>query len=199
MTEKDYEVKITIRNNYLLRLMRDRGIDNGLRLSELSGATSEQIYKMLSLKMTPFKEDGTLRSSVEKVCDFLNATPYEIFPPQHINTPLKNNVAFYEASLEEVARITNKAQSDPQKLIEQTEAKKAVAIAVSCLSARDADVIEKRFGLNGHQPMTLDEIGKEQGVTGNTIRIIEQRALMRLRHPRMSKHQLEHHKQAFDE
>lgn len=54
------------------------------------------------------------------------------------------------------------------------------------LSERERKVIELRFGLvNGH-PRTLEEVGKEFGVTRERIRQIESKTLSKLRHPSRS-------------
>jgi RNA polymerase primary sigma factor len=49
------------------------------------------------------------------------------------------------------------------------------------LSPRQRDVVRLRFGLGGHEPSTLDEIGHRFGLTRERIRQIEASALTRLR------------------
>ena len=49
------------------------------------------------------------------------------------------------------------------------------------LTEREYQVVSKRFGLNGLPVMTLDEVGKELGVTRERIRQIEAKALRRLK------------------
>jgi RNA polymerase primary sigma factor len=47
--------------------------------------------------------------------------------------------------------------------------------------------VRLRFGLdNGGQPRTLEEVGKEFGVTRERIRQIESKTLAKLRHPQRS-------------
>ena len=48
------------------------------------------------------------------------------------------------------------------------------------LPIRDREVLELRYGLNGHQPMTLEEVGAF-GVTRERIRQIENNTLKRLK------------------
>ena len=54
------------------------------------------------------------------------------------------------------------------------------------LSERERKVIELRFGLTDGHPRTLEEVGKEFGVTRERIRQIESKTLCKLRHPSRS-------------
>lgn len=51
------------------------------------------------------------------------------------------------------------------------------------LPDREAKVLRFRFGLNGSKAMTLEEVGREFGVTRERIRQIEAKALKKLKHP----------------
>lgn len=55
------------------------------------------------------------------------------------------------------------------------------------LNERERDVIIKRFGLNGENPMTLEDIGKIYGITRERIRQIESRAMRKLKAPKVRK------------
>ena len=55
------------------------------------------------------------------------------------------------------------------------------------LSERERAVLEMRFGLDGSQGRTLEEVGREFGVTRERIRQIEAKALRKLRHPSRAK------------
>jgi RNA polymerase primary sigma factor len=54
------------------------------------------------------------------------------------------------------------------------------------LSEREKKVIELRFGLADGHPRTLEEVGREFGVTRERIRQIESKTLSKLRHPSRS-------------
>lgn len=51
------------------------------------------------------------------------------------------------------------------------------------LRPNEAKVIRMRYGLNGHKPMSLKEVGEECELTKERIRQIEKHALVRLQHP----------------
>ena len=51
------------------------------------------------------------------------------------------------------------------------------------LSLREQRIIQLRFGLMDGHPRTLEEVGREFGVTRERIRQIESKTLAKLRHP----------------
>jgi RNA polymerase primary sigma factor len=53
--------------------------------------------------------------------------------------------------------------------------------ALAALPSRDREVLEYRYGLNGRQPMTLEQVGDAFGVTRERIRQIENNTLKRLK------------------
>ncbi len=55
--------------------------------------------------------------------------------------------------------------------------------ALDDLSDREKDVVRMRFGLDGAHPQTLEEVGRQFGVTRERIRQIESKTLAKLRHP----------------
>jgi RNA polymerase primary sigma factor len=55
------------------------------------------------------------------------------------------------------------------------------------LSPRERDVLTMRFGLEDGRARTLEEVGREFGVTRERIRQIEAKALRKLRHPSRAK------------
>jgi RNA polymerase primary sigma factor len=62
----------------------------------------------------------------------------------------------------------------------------AVNQALSELSEREQKVVRLRFGLDDGHMRTLEEVGKEFGVTRERIRQIESKTLAKLRHPMRS-------------
>lgn len=56
-----------------------------------------------------------------------------------------------------------------------------VARLLTRLSARDRDVIRRRFGLDGHAQERLAEVGDRMGISAERVRQIEERGLAKLR------------------
>ena len=62
----------------------------------------------------------------------------------------------------------------------------AITEALTELNVRERQVVKLRFGLDDGQVRTLEEVGKEFGVTRERIRQIESKTLAKLRHPTRS-------------
>ncbi len=59
----------------------------------------------------------------------------------------------------------------------------AVEHALGELPPREQEIVRMRFGLDGEQPRTLDEVGRAFQVTRERVRQIEAKTLAKLRHP----------------
>lgn len=58
---------------------------------------------------------------------------------------------------------------------------------LTVLDERERKIIDARFGLNGQKPRTVEEVGKEFGVTRERIRQLQNIALRKLRRPLQKK------------
>ena len=79
--------------------------------------------------------------------------------------------------------IEDKEAVVPADAAARTMLNEAVKDVLSQLSEREQEVIRLRFGLDDGQMRTLEEVGKEFGVTRERIRQIEAKTLAKLRHP----------------
>jgi RNA polymerase primary sigma factor len=62
----------------------------------------------------------------------------------------------------------------------------AVETVLEELNEREQEIVRLRFGLNGARSKTLEEVGREFGVTRERIRQIEAKTLSKLRQPKLS-------------
>ena len=82
------------------------------------------------------------------------------------------------ASFVEDTKFTNPADT----IAKEADAEVVDAV-LGTLSEREADILRRRFGIGFNHPMTLEDIGKEYGLSRERIRQIESKALRKLRHP----------------
>lgn len=71
--------------------------------------------------------------------------------------------------------------SGPEDELVNKSLKSDVRSLLDVLSAKERNIIELRFGLNGEKPMSLKQIGESYGLTKERIRQIEKRALLKLK------------------
>ncbi len=82
--------------------------------------------------------------------------------------------------------IEDQAAEAPADVAARRMLNRAVIDALDDLNDREKAVVRLRFGLDDGQARTLEEVGKEFGVTRERIRQIESKTLAKLRHPHRS-------------
>lgn len=74
-------------------------------------------------------------------------------------------------------------EPDLEKYSMDAALKSKIEKSIASLNPRERAVLILRFGLNGHEEHTLEDIGKRFGVQQERIRQIEAKALRKMRHP----------------
>ena len=82
--------------------------------------------------------------------------------------------------------IEDKGAEAPADVAARTMLHAAVEEALSELNEREQALVRMRFGLDDGQPRTLEDVGKEFGVTRERVRQIETKTLAKLRHEQFS-------------
>lgn len=96
------------------------------------------------------------------------------------------------SSDDDASTLVDTYQSDelddqaPDEVVQKRHLIAAISAELEHLPERDRRILDKRFGISSGQPLTLDDVAKQEGVTRERIRQIEQKTLARLRHPNNS-------------
>ncbi len=77
--------------------------------------------------------------------------------------------------------VPDENNPDPSELLMDEDVMANLNVWVEQLSDKQREVVERRFGLHGYKISTLEEVGKEIGVTRERVRQIQMDALKRLR------------------
>ncbi len=77
--------------------------------------------------------------------------------------------------------IPDENNTDPSDLLQDGDMREKIDSWLYQLSDKQREVVERRFGLHGHDVSTLEEVGNEIGVTRERVRQIQIEALKRLR------------------
>ncbi len=78
--------------------------------------------------------------------------------------------------------IPDEHNRDPARMLQDDDMQRHIDAWLSQLNDKQRTVVERRFGLDGREIATLEEVGNEIGVTRERVRQIQIEALRRLRH-----------------
>ncbi len=78
--------------------------------------------------------------------------------------------------------IADTLSPTPDELTFEKALTEAIEESLSDLKERESKILRLYFGLDGSEPMTLEEIGELLGITRERVRQIKEKALSRLRH-----------------
>jgi RNA polymerase primary sigma factor len=76
--------------------------------------------------------------------------------------------------------VADESVDSPFEMASENLQREDVQRVLRALSRREREVLELRYGLNGHRPLTLEEVGRAFGVTRERIRQIENSTLKKL-------------------
>ena len=80
-----------------------------------------------------------------------------------------------------VDTIADTHESDPSQLLQDSDIRESISCWLDELSDKQREVVSRRFGLRGYESSTLEEVGREIGLTRERVRQIQVEALKRLR------------------
>lgn len=80
-----------------------------------------------------------------------------------------------------VDTVADQQVSDPMDILQDRDLCASLDSWLDELSEKQREVVARRFGLRGHESSTLEEVGREIGLTRERVRQIQVEALRRLR------------------
>lgn len=84
--------------------------------------------------------------------------------------------------------IQDEEYQSPDDLAIENSLKEDINNVLDTLTEKESSIIQYRYGLNGHSPMSLKDIGDRYNLTKERIRQIEKKAIKRLQHPSRSQY-----------
>jgi RNA polymerase nonessential primary-like sigma factor len=93
-----------------------------------------------------------------------------------VDTPLG-----YDSDKSLLDTIADYQISDPAEMLQDDDLRTSLSQWLGELSDKQREVVARRFGLHGYETSTLEEVGKEIGLTRERVRQIQVEALRRLR------------------
>jgi RNA polymerase nonessential primary-like sigma factor len=72
-------------------------------------------------------------------------------------------------------------ESEPELLLQEQNLQARIEVWLERLSDKQREVVARRFGLSGYESSTLEDVGREVGITRERVRQIQIEALGKLR------------------
>jgi len=141
-----------------------------------------QIEKARSLFEGELSEDAEIR----EVAEFLEMEPEHVKDIISISRDLISLDApvYDEKNSTTVGElIENEHHESPEQTAIQSSLRDDINKVLGTLTAKEREIVEYRFGLNGKRPMSLKEIGDRMHLTKERIRQIEKAALKKVSVP----------------
>ncbi len=176
----DYRVHISVRNARLLRTIEQAGHRPGAQFAKAAGINyARELLPYLNLTRSPLTPDGLLRECAWALCDFLNASPSELWSDAQLQ-PLTKNRSSIDLDADSVQALACGTTSvDPLRLASHAQAGRILQDAIDALTPNEACVIRERF----FGDATHEQLAERIGLSKSRVQQIEKKALRKLRHP----------------
>ena len=185
MKKDEWELgrKVSYFNGTLRKLRLERGLTQG-QLAEKAGLNKSVISHYETMHITPSKE------TAEKIANVLGVKAEKVFPEfLHMVSDYvpKTEVKYAQLSVQALEAYNEKHKflmednTSPEDTFRRNDIYDKIEESLYHLTERERKVIRMRYGLDGEDPHTLEEVGNEFDVHRERIRQIEMKALSKLR------------------
>lgn len=178
----DYRVKVSIRNDRLLKAIEDAGYKSSREFAIHNAMNYERVGRLIRGAEKPIDKHGNVTKNCSEILSLLNKTLKECFTDRQLEG-FKSST--FETKVEEtqLMQLVNPIKSHELKVIEQDVQLSLNEIFSKYLSSREEKVLRMRYGIGLNIDHTYEEIALHFYVTRERIRQIEKRALRKLQHP----------------
>ncbi|MGC8941929.1 MAG: sigma-70 family RNA polymerase sigma factor [Sulfurihydrogenibium sp.] len=143
--------------------------------------TYEKLKENLGREPTEEELAQELKTSVKKIKNALSI----------VRQPISLDMPLGEGGEEDFTLLdvlSKKGTEDIEKEILENTLKKELESMLNVLDEREREIIKLRYGLEGNEPKTLEEVGEMLGISRERVRQLEQRALKKLKSIALKKH-----------
>jgi RNA polymerase primary sigma factor len=131
-----------------------------------------QLVQRLGREPEPGEIAAELKISVQEVRDIQRVAQMPISLEKPIGDEEESELGDF---------VADEASEEPFESATEALQREDIQKALDALPARERQVIELRYGLRGHEPLTLEEVGRAFGVTRERVRQIENNTLKKLK------------------
>jgi RNA polymerase sigma factor (sigma-70 family) len=179
---EEYRVKVSVSNNLLIRAIEDAGYKNQSEFARAIGCGTSYVNMLCGLRISPMTREGEFTKGANQVMEGLGACPTDLWTEEQLTMNLKRSSSWSVMGREELHVLMNGEQKSLLDSVAGQELKVAMDAVRKTLSYREQQIIGLRFD----DDKSLEEVGKELGVSRDRVRQLEARALRKMRYPSRS-------------
>jgi RNA polymerase primary sigma factor len=142
--------------------------------------TYEKLKEQLGREPTEEEIAKDIKTSVKKVKNALSI----VRQPVSLDMPLGEG----EEDFTLLDVLSKKGTEDVERELVEETLKKELESMLNILDEREKEIIKLRYGLEGVEPKTLEEVGEMLGISRERVRQLEQRALKKIKSIALKKH-----------
>jgi RNA polymerase sigma factor (sigma-70 family) len=178
----DYRVKITIRNERILKLIEDKGFVSVRSFANTYKISYQQLTELIAGKVKPFTENGVMVTACRQMLEVLNVTLEDCFTSRQLEGFNKRSFEI-KVKEQDLKKIINPTKNQETKMMEQ-QAKNRIRYAIEMgLNSKEAAMVKMRFGFDDGHEQTLEQISQTFGLSRERVRQIITKAKRKMSHP----------------
>jgi hypothetical protein len=171
--DKDFAVKISVRNGRLLRAIREAGFKTLADFTRAVGCQYGSFQHLLAFKRTPLLRTGEWSDLAQDIAVVLRCRPEDLWPEYLREVRLRQSSREVDMSLEEVREI-----AAPRETLVDRERMEGL---LEPLDPRSRQVVTLLYGLDGEDEHSRQQVASLLSVSPCRIHQLEARAIRRMR------------------
>jgi len=168
----DYRVKITIRNNRLLKAIEDKGYRSVSDFCRKTNLQEGLVNLIVRGATKPLRKDGSLNPTVLNLLEYLDLSVEDAFTERQLQGFNKNSFQV-EMNENQLSSLTSPQQNTEVIAMEKDLTKTLDSLMLALLTPREEQCVRSYY----YQNKTLSIIAKEHGVTMERARQIISKGL----------------------
>ena len=182
---KDFRVLVRVKNNLLLEKIEEAGYDSISEFSRACGVAQTTVGHFVNMQKSPINShNGEYSQAFMKIVDFLKCMPEDVFPEKLMDKKIKGYKKEFKIDADDLVSSLRSLTIEPEKKMIMDQAEQNFkTLLKEKISSREYEILKMRFGLDGSEKYTLEEVGEKFNLSGERVRSIEAGAMRKFKSP----------------
>ena len=178
----EYRVRISVSNNLLRTAIEKAGFKSQADFARTNDINPQHLNSLIGLRYAPINADGAFSVLANRFMEALDASPTDLWTEEQLTMALPKSSSTGSFDAKQLAQLQNRMtvnqiEHDVEDDVDKNMLKNKVNEILEVLTPRENKVIKLRFGLDGCEEHTLEELAKIFDLTRERIRQIEMKAM----------------------